>query len=103
MLYNIQLGSKYYGKQTCKLHSTFKLKVIDTVEKCENNAAGHEYSFNEKLVRDWKKKAELEALLLGQRSLRVGVKPKLENKTTEWVLDKHLIGIGLSWSMMFES
>ena len=48
--------------------AAFKLKVIETAEKCENRAAGREYSVNEKLVRDWrKKKAELEALPRGKR------------------------------------
>ena len=41
--------------------AAFKLKVIETAEKCGNRATGREYSVNEKLVRDWrKKKAELE-------------------------------------------
>ena len=84
--------------------AAFKLKAIEMAEKCGNRAAGHEYSVNEKLVRDWrKKKAELEALPRGKRSLRPGVKPhwpELENKVTEWVLDKRLNGIGLSWTMI---
>ena len=43
--------------------AAFKLKVIETAEKCGNRAAGCEYSVNEKLVRDWrKKKPELEEL-----------------------------------------
>ena len=43
--------------------AAFKLKVIGTAEKCGNRAAGCEYSVNEKLVRDCRKKnAELEAL-----------------------------------------
>lgn len=84
--------------------AVFKLKVIETAEKCGNRAAGREYSVNEKLVRDWrKKKAELEALPRGKRSLRAGAKPhwpELENKVTEWVLDKRLNGIGLSGTMI---
>ena len=60
-----------YGKKTRKT-ALFKLKVIDTAEKCGNRAAGREYSVNEKLVRDWrKKKAELEALPRGKRSLTI--------------------------------
>ena len=52
--------------------AAFKLKVIETAEKCGNRAAGREYSVNEKLVRDWrKKKAELEALPGGKRSLTI--------------------------------
>ena len=53
--------------------ASFKLKVlIETAEKCGNRAAGREYSVNDKLVRDWrKKKAELEALPQGKRSLTI--------------------------------
>ena len=82
----------------------FKLKVVETAEKCGNRAAGREHSVNEKLVRDWrKKKAELKALPRFKRSLRVGAKPhwaELESKVTEWVLDKHMNGIGLSGTMI---
>ena len=52
--------------------TAFKLKVIETAEKCGNRVAGRGYSVNEKLVRDWrKKKAELEALPRGKRSLTI--------------------------------
>ena len=52
--------------------AAFKVKVIETAEKCGNTAAGREYSVNEKLVRDWRKnKAELEALPRGKRSLTI--------------------------------
>ena len=82
----------------------FKLKVVETAEKCGNRAAGREHSVNEKLVRDWrKKKAELKALPRIKRSLRVGAKPhwaELESKLTEWVLDKRMNGIGLSGTMI---
>ena len=72
---NIQRGSKYntsrhgeYSTTTasnCASYTAaFKLIINETAEKCGNRAAGREYSVNEKLVRDWrKKKAELEALL----------------------------------------
>ena len=83
--------------------AAFKLKGIETAEKCGNRAAGREYSVNEKLVRDWKKKAELEALPRGKRSLRARAKPhwpELEDKVTDWVLDKRLNGIGLSGTMV---
>ena len=51
--------------------AAFKLKVIETAEneKYRNRADEREYSANEKRVRDWRKKAELEALLRGKRSL----------------------------------
>ena len=74
MLYNIQRGLKYNTSQHVEYSTTtaskrasytaaFRLKVIETAEKCGNRVAGREYSVNEKLVRDWrKKKAELEAL-----------------------------------------
>ena len=51
--------------------AAFNLKVIETAEKCWNRAAVREYSVNEKLVRDWRKKAELEALPRGKRSLTI--------------------------------
>ena len=53
--------------------AAFKLKVIETAEKCRNRPLNvHKYSANEKLVRDWrKKKAELETLPRGKRSLTI--------------------------------
>ena len=51
--------------------AAFKLKVIETAEKCGKRAAEREYSVNEKLVRDWRKKAELEALPRGKSSLTI--------------------------------
>ena len=84
--------------------AAFKLKVIETAEKCGNRAAGREHSVNEKLVRDWrKKKTELKGLPRCKRALRVGAKPRwpeLESKVTEWVLDKRMNGIGLSGTMI---
>ena len=50
------------GSKRANYTAAFKLNVIETAEKCGNRAAGREYSVNEKLVRDWRKKAELEAL-----------------------------------------
>ena len=50
--------------------AAFKLKLIETAEKCGNRAAGREYSVNEKLVMDWrKKKAELEALYTARQEI----------------------------------
>ena len=68
----IQRGSKYNTSRHVAYSTTmaskcasytavFKLKVIETAEKCGNRAVGREYSVNEKLVRDWRKKAELKA------------------------------------------
>ena len=77
----IQRGSKYNTSRHVKYSTTMaskrasytaalKLKVIETAEKCGNRAARREYFVNKKLVRDWrKKKAELEALPRGKRSL----------------------------------
>ena len=49
-----------------------QLKVIEMAEKCGNRAAGREYSVNENLVRDRRKKtAELEALPRGKRLLTI--------------------------------
>ena len=79
----IQRGSKYNTSRHVEYSTTmaskrasytaaFKVKVIKTAENCGNRAAGREYSVNEKLVRDWrKKKAELEALPRGKRSLTI--------------------------------
>ena len=62
--------------------AALKLKVIETADKCGNRAAGREYSVNEKLVRDWrKKKAELEALPRGKRSL-TNISWKMHARTT---------------------
>ena len=53
--------------------AAFKLKVIETAEKCGSRAAGREYSVNEKLVRDWKKKkADLQALYTARQEIAEG-------------------------------
>ena len=63
------LYSKTRASKRASYTAAFKLKVIETAEKCGNRAAGREYSVNERLVSDWRKKAELESLPRGKRSL----------------------------------
>ena len=64
---NIQRGSKYntsrhveysiYIRQwQANVQAIWQLKVIEMAEKCGNRAAGREYSVNENLVRDWRRR-----------------------------------------------
>jgi len=68
----------------------FKLRVVDYAEQSTNSAAGREFGVSEKLVRDWRKQAEVLRALPKTKKARRGDHshfPELEDSLHEWVLE----------------
>ena len=68
-----------------------KLKIVEFAETNGNRAAGREFSFDESMVRKWRKmKNVLNKMNKEKRSLRRGLThwPELETELKEWVLQE---------------
>ena len=73
----------------------FKLRVIEAAENTNNSVSAREFSVNEKLVKDWRKRShKLHHMPKRKCRGRTGIAkwPELEKKIADWVFENRKNG-----------